>query len=87
MRSENVKNLLTKIEDILHKALFENNNVRTGVETLLRGVVDSSIIQDKTFRESLVQIIYSLGDMMNAKAGFSDFKAHLKVYLKNLLFY
>jgi len=75
LRSENVKNLLTKTEDILHKALFENNNVRIGVETLLRGVVDSSIIQDKTFRESLVQIIYSLGDMMNAKAGFSDFKA------------
>ncbi|MCB1144409.1 MAG: hypothetical protein KDK54_19300 [Leptospiraceae bacterium] len=80
MKTTNVYNLITKGEDLTYKGLFINSTFREGTETLLNGLVDSSIIGDLSFRTNLVSMAYSLGDMMYKKAGFSDFKSAETVF-------
>ncbi|MDX1958000.1 MAG: hypothetical protein SFU98_05475 [Leptospiraceae bacterium] len=75
MKTQNVYDLLTKTEDILYKSLYTNLEVRNGIESLLRGITDQSILKTQEVRQNLIALLYALGDMMNAKAGFADSKS------------
>ena len=80
LRTQNVKDLLIKTENIAFKGLTQNSNVRSGLEEVLNGVSDPSLLQDKSVTQNLVQIVYGLGDMMIYKAGFNDFKSPETVF-------
>ncbi|NBU96641.1 MAG: hypothetical protein EBS19_00285 [Spirochaetia bacterium] len=74
LKSTNSYNMITKVEDMAFKALFLNANVRSASEQLVNGFVSSSIVGDPVLRNAIVNLAYSLGDMMYEKAGFVDYK-------------
>ncbi|MCB1179815.1 MAG: hypothetical protein KDK36_19720 [Leptospiraceae bacterium] len=80
LKTTNVKNLFIKTEDIAYKGIFQNSNVRSGVEEVLNGASDSSLLTDKTFSQNVVNLSYGLGDMMNKLSGFSDSKTPENVF-------
>ncbi len=74
LKSTNSYNMITKVEDMAYKALFLNANVRSASEQLVNGFVGSSIVGDSVLRTGIINLVYSLGDMMYEKAGFVDYK-------------
>ncbi|MCB1156080.1 MAG: hypothetical protein KDK45_01145 [Leptospiraceae bacterium] len=80
LESKNTKDLLIKAEDIAHKGLSTNKNVRSGLETLLNGLVHSTIITDKSIKSDLISMMGDLGEVTQKKAGFSDSKSPETVF-------
>lgn len=84
LRDPEIKILFVELEDVLDKALNRNANAKAAVQGLLQGMVDPSLIADKVMKQKLIQIISSIGDSFNQRAGFSDFKSSDTV-LKELI--
>jgi len=76
--------LLKSFEDVMYKATYKNENTKSGLKQIMQGLTDESIIGDKTLKNQLVQIIGSVGDMMNKRSGFSNFTSANTV-IKELL--
>jgi hypothetical protein len=76
--------LLKSFEDFMYKATYKNQNTKAGMKQIMQGLSDESIIGDKTLKNQLVQIIGSVGDMMEKRAGFANFTSANTV-IKELL--
>ncbi|TGK19271.1 hypothetical protein EHO61_07315 [Leptospira fluminis] len=84
LRDPEIKILFVELEDVLDKALNQNPTTKGALQGLLQGMVDPSLIADRVMKQKLIQIISSVGESFQQRAGFSDFKSSDTV-LKELI--
>ncbi|TGM96531.1 hypothetical protein [Leptospira yasudae] len=67
--------LFKDLETVLHKALVLNANARSGVESILRGMIDPTLSGDRVLKTQMINLIAEVGNAFQQRAGFSDFKS------------
>ncbi|TGL69254.1 hypothetical protein [Leptospira kmetyi] len=67
--------LFQDLETILHKSLVQNANARSGVESILKGMIDPTLSADRVLKNQMINLIAEIGNTFGQRAGFSDFKS------------
>ncbi|TGL82628.1 hypothetical protein [Leptospira yasudae] len=67
--------LFQDLETVLHKALVLNANARSGVESILQGMIDPTLSGDRVLKTQMINLIAEVGNAFQQRAGFSDFKS------------
>ncbi|MCG6167750.1 hypothetical protein [Leptospira sanjuanensis] len=67
--------LFQDLETVLHKSLVLNANARSGVESILKGMIDPTLSGDRVLKTQMINLIAEVGNSFQQRAGFSDFKS------------
>ena len=75
LRSQSTIDFMRKVENFLIKTTIDNPSAKTAVVQLLSGLADSSQLNDKSMKDSLLKTLGGLGDAFLAQAGLLSGKS------------
>ncbi|MCX7999173.1 MAG: hypothetical protein N3A69_09530, partial [Leptospiraceae bacterium] len=84
LKKQSTKDLLIKAENFLHKAIGVNTNTRAALVTLISALTDESILQDRTFKNKLMETLGGIGDALQFYSGIAPLKSPERV-IKELI--
>ncbi|MEM7181102.1 MAG: hypothetical protein AAF518_09325 [Spirochaetota bacterium] len=85
LKGQQAYDVVTYVEEILHKAINKNSTTKSGIAQLLQGVFDETLLEDRVFKDKLITLLEGLGNMMSVKAGTGDGSKTAATVLKELI--
>jgi len=84
LSKQSTKDLLVKLENFLYKALGQNQNTKSALATLVSAIADESLIEDRTFKNKLLETLGGIGNMFQFNSGVFPVKSPERV-IKELI--
>lgn len=84
LSKKSTRDLLVKIENFLFKALGQNQVTKSALATLVSGITDESMLEDRTFKNKLMETLGGIGDGLSFNSGIASFKSPERV-IKELI--